>query len=211
MILLSELQYFPLINWYIDAVKIGTVCFCEDDLFKKSTFRNRMMIAGAGGLLQLSIPIVGGRNCKLPFREVLIETSSDWQLLHFKSICSAYGKSPWFSHYQPELEEIFLCKSDSLMQWNLRCHNWVTKKLKLEKLVRIAGIKPFENVEVLERINFYIPSNYNKLESSAYIRYPQVFQYKYGFCPNLSILDLLFNEGPNSTKYIMDKSKTDCL
>ena len=209
MILVTEMHYFPLINLYVDMLRVGNVFLNQDVVFKKSTFRNRMIIAGSTGIMQLSIPIVGGRNCRLPFDQVAIDYKSDWQSLHFKSLCTAYGKTPWFSHYKTELNDLYNTHLSSLASWNLLCMEWVGKKLKLENKLNFQTIKPSDGMEVLDRMDFYKPSNFNTIEMSPFVKYQQAFQTKNGFHSNLSILDLLLNEGPNAKNLISGPQKTN--
>ena len=208
MLLVTEMQYFPLINAYVDMLNVGIVSFSQDTAFRKSTFRNRMLIADSTGLLELSVPIVGGRNCKRIFNEVEIDYKTDWQTLHFKSICTAYGKAPWFSHYQAELMELYKTQSPTLASWNLKCIEWANKKLKIEKQIQFHSIKPNDEHQVINRVDFYKPSNYNQLNMDSIISYQQVFQHRNGFYVNLSILDLLLNEGPNARNLLLALKKT---
>ena len=208
MLLVTEMQYFPLIENYVDMMNVSNVYFSLDHVFRKSTFRNRMLIADSTGILELSIPIVGGRNCKRIFKEVEIDYKTDWQSLHYKSICTAYGKAPWFSHYQSDLKELYNTQFSTLSSWNLNCIEWVNKKLKIEKQIQFKSIKPNDESEILYRVDFYKPSNYNQISTESIISYQQVFQHRNGFHINLSILDMLMNEGPNARNLILTSNKT---
>ena len=73
MVLYTDLQYFTTINSFIDLVKACEIYFQPEHIFRRSTFRNRMMVPASNGIIQLSIPVVGGRSCKLPYREVIID------------------------------------------------------------------------------------------------------------------------------------------
>ena len=208
MVLVTEMQYFPLINNYVDMLNVSNVYFIQDAIFKKSTFRNRMVISSSTGPIELSIPIVGGRNCKQMYNEVEIDYKTDWQSLHLKSICTAYGKAPWFSHYHAELTELYNTRFTTLASWNFNCIEWVNKKLKIDTQIKIQSIEPTDDPQVLNRADFYKPSNYSQISINSIINYTQVFQYRNGFQVNLSILDLLLNEGPNARNLILASKKT---
>jgi hypothetical protein len=161
-----------------------------------------MMLLGSKGVIQLSIPIVGGRDCKLPYQDISIDYRTDWQGNHFKTLVSLYGNAPWFRHYSHELEEIYNTREEHLFDWNMLCFQWVLKKLKLGNEVRIAEIMS-DKEDLLDKTDFYLPSNYDKTEKGPFLKYAQVFEDKIGFKSNLSILDLILNEGPESRNKIL--------
>lgn len=203
MVLCTDLQYFTTINSYIDLVKAGYIHFHPEHIFRRSTFRNRMMVPASNGIIQLSIPIVGGRSCKLPYNEVIIDYKSNWQRNHFHTLATVYGNSPWFTHYRAELETLFSQSPIYLFEWNMMCLDWVIKKTKLtQKIIihrdEISDITPYS-----DKVDFYLPSNYAASEKGPFLEYPQVFIDKIGFKANMSILDLIFNEGPNTINKIL--------
>ncbi len=93
------------------------------------SFRNRCQIAGAEGVLDLSIPVVNGRDQKALIRDVRIADSLPWQANHWKTIVSCYNRSPWFSFYQDELEALYRKPFDFLLDWNLECLDWALRVL----------------------------------------------------------------------------------
>ena len=208
MVLVTDMQYFPVIYNYVDMLNVNNVYFSTDVVFRKSTFRNRMIIAGSTGPISLSIPIIGGRNCKRLFHKVEIDYKTDWQSLHLKSICSAYGKAPWFSHYHPELKELYNSRISSLAAWNLCCIEWVNKKLKINDQINLQSVKPLDKFQVIDKVDFYMPSNYTQFKLTPAFKYQQIFEQRNGFCVNLSILDLLLNEGPNAKNLLLNPRET---
>lgn len=178
-----------------------------DQPFKRSTFRNRMLLPGGNGLVSLSIPLVGGRSVKLPFKAVEIDYSSNWQRDHFRSLETIYGNSPFYFHYRSSLKEIFDQKPQLLVDWNKICLDWIVKKMKIKvNLLQLASLSSNDHV-IRERNDFYLPSNHDKIGEKPFIKYPQLFEEKIGFKPNVSILDLLFNLGPDALKKIINPSK----
>lgn len=195
-----ELQYFPCINAIFDIVESGSVFFDHELLFRRSSLRNRMILPGGNGLVSLTIPIVGGRSVKLPYAAVEIDYSGTWQRDHLRTIETIYGNSPFFYHYQTSLKEIFDQKPQFLVDWNATCFDWIIKKMKLNVTLVQDSAMVSQNLNIRERIDFYLPSNHDKIEKGPFIKYTQLFEDRIGFKSNVSILDLLFNLGPNALK-----------
>ena len=202
-----ELQYFPCINAMVDAVDCSAVFFDHEQLFKRSSFRNRMILPGGNGLVSLTIPVVGGRSVKFPYKAVEIDYSSPWQRNHFRSLDTIYGNSPFYFQYRPSLKEIFDQKPQFLVVWNEICFDWIIKKMKINLQVHKQSNQFADNQEIMERKDFYLPSNHDKKGNHPPFKYPQLFEDKIGFKPNVSILDLLFNLGPNALKNFTNHNK----
>jgi hypothetical protein len=194
---MSTLYYFPCIPVFAELIAQPKIIFDDVLLFKRSTFRNRTIIAGANGIIQLSIPIVGGRSVNLPYKEIQIDYKSEWRRDHFRTLTTVYGNSSFFLFYKDELLALYEKKPNSLFEWNLICLQWVLKKLKLEIPIS-AENRGFENLASDAPIEQYLPNNYSAVTDLGYLKYPQVFEDKIGFKPNLSILDFLFNAGPQT-------------
>jgi hypothetical protein len=126
-----ELQYFPTIVSCIALFNDTNIDYCLYENWSRQSFRNRMILAGANGLFALSIPLVGGRNQRGLYCDVRIDHTGDWQKRHWRSIFSAYGKSPWFFQYAPALEELYREQDTFLIDWNFRCLGWVVSVLRL--------------------------------------------------------------------------------
>lgn len=157
------------------------------------SFRNRCLVAGAGGIISLSIPLRDGRNQLEPMREIMISDTEDWQARHFKSICSAYNRSPFFEHYADELATIYRQPVRLLAEWNLACLNWLRAKIDWPAEIRFTEHAiPFQAEGWEDKRNLVLPKNYSRWNP---VKYRQVFEERTGFFPNLSVLDLLFNTG----------------
>lgn len=203
--LVLDLQYFPNINWFKDSLRLNQFCFYPDALFRKSGFQNRLLIPASGKILALSIPISGGRKVRIPYKSVEIDHQKHWQRDHFRSIDAAYGSAPFYFHYQDELKKLYQTKEKYLYSWNFLCLRWVLDKIKLSPSI-------IENVEIensSDRLSClqdkYKPSNYDSNENGPFVTYHQVFEDRIGFYANMSILDLLFNMGPQKTRTILMK------
>lgn len=202
-----ELQYFPCINAIVDAVECGVVFFNNGLGFRRSSLRNRMILPGGNGEVSLTIPVVGGRSVKLPYAAVEIDYSNHWQRDHFRTLETLYGNSPFFFHYKTSLKDIYDQKPQFLVDWNASCFDWIVKKMKLNLiLVQDSSMIP-QNLNMRERIDFYLPSNHDNIEKGPFLKYPQLFEDRIGFKANVSILDLLFNLGPGSLKKNTELSK----
>lgn len=175
------------------------VVFETADNFLKQTYRNRAYIYGANGKLTLNIPVIHSQKNRQLYKDVRIFNDENWQSLHWKSLLSAYRTSPFFEYYEDELQPLFTNKSDFILDHNLRCLDVILDCLQLEfntskTEVYNAIEQQHEDFRYLVHAKKETPQNFQP--------YTQVFDDKHGFIPNLSILDLLFNEGPNALNYL---------
>ena len=202
--IVGELQYFPPVSFF--STLFGETYFYLDiyEVYRKMSFRNRCLVAGAQGIIPLSVPLHQGRNQQLPFNEVRIADTEQWQLRHFKSIRSAYNRSPFFDFYQDELASIYRQPFELLTDWNICCLEWVKEKLAWRTEIRFTeSAIPFQSDGITDLRNRVLPKNYMGWNP---VKYRQVFEERIGFFPNLSILDLLFNCGPRSAELLRNSA-----
>ncbi len=195
-----ELQYFPPISFF--STLYGETYFYLDiyDIYRKMSFRNRCLIAGAQGIISLSVPLQQGRNQQLPMNEVRISDTEKWQSRHFKSIRSAYNRSPFFDFYEDELAAIYQRPFELLTDWNLCCLEWIKEKLAWRTGILFTDSAiPYQSDGITDLRNRVLPKNFMEWKP---VKYRQVFEERTGFFPNLSILDLLFNCGPRSSELL---------
>ncbi|WP_242205880.1 WbqC family protein [Aestuariivivens insulae] len=191
--------YFPSIAHFVAIVKAREVILEMDDNFVKQTYRNRTYIYSANGKLGLNIPVIHSQKNRQKYRDVKIFNKEQWQSIHWKSLLSAYRTSPFFEYYEDELAPLFKQPFDSILDFNLSCLETVCACLQMEN--------NFTKTEVYQKtvdgILDYRPLVHVKKETPQnFTPYTQVFGNKHGFISNLSILDLLFNEGPNAINYL---------
>jgi hypothetical protein len=198
--IVSELQYFPPISFVSTLFEESYIYFDIYEMYRKMSFRNRCLIAGAQGIISLSVPLQEGRNQRLAMKEVLISESENWRDRHFKSITSAYSRSPFFEYYRDELSLIYQKPFEKLADWNLHCLAWIKEKIAWKTKWQFTD-HPIafldENFEDLR--NRILPKNYTQVSP---LKYRQVFEERTGFFPNLSVLDLLFNVGPSAANLL---------
>ena len=168
------------------------------------SFRNRCRIAGADGPIDLSIPLVHGRDQKTIMKDVRISDRQPWQAQHWKTIVSCYSRSPWFEFYRDELEEIYKKRFDFLLDWNRVCFEWSLRTLGLSIPVTLTEgyRKVYAAGEGEDWRGKIMPKDGAGAPSGAVLKYHQVFEERTGFIPHLSILDLLCCEGKEAIKYI---------
>lgn len=204
MKLLIENQYFSPVILFKILYKIKYVEFEQYETYQKASFRNRMMIASPYGPVTLSIPVLGGRNTRLPVGEVEIDHRQPWRSHHLKTLKNYYNRSPWFGHFLPELEEMYLGEPVPLLaDWNRNCFSWACRQLSIPAIITGTTVyqKEVDEREYLDLRGKLLPSNYEKPDDVRLSKppvYHQVFEEKTGFLSNLSVLDLIFCTGPRA-------------
>ena len=168
--------------------------------FNKQSFRNRCVIASPNGPLKLIIPVV--RSSKNIVKDVKIDNTQNWKKIHWKSLETSYRSSPYFEFYEDEFYSLyFKNKNDFLFDFNNKINLAILKCLGIETEIIISSSYVEKDLEIEDFRNI-IPSKSKGLEKFKEIKYNQVFQEKQSFLPNLSILDLLFNEGPLAKQFL---------
>lgn len=202
---LLSTTYFGPIQWYQKLNRYDTCLIEQHDHFLKQTYRNRCVIATTQGPQALTVPVEspqGLRIDKTELKDVRISDHGAWRHLHWQALQSAYGESPFFEFYADDLRPFFEKRWDFLFDFNLA----ITRKM-----CELLDIEP--HIELTEA---YMPCPEDAIDYRDAIRpkhplpdasftprpYYQVYQLKFGFLPNLSILDLLFNEGNEAVLYL---------
>ena len=187
---------FPSIAWCADMLKADAVLIDDQESYRKMTYRNKYEIATANGRLKLSIPLLHGRNQRIPMGEVQIFNEEDWQQQHFKSIKNAYNRSPFFEYYELELQRLFTVKYDRLIDFNKASIDFVFHSLRIKKGIQQMGDNTIEISKVA------IDWRMEQQRDFAQKPYYQLFESKNGFLSNLSVLDLIFNEGNQALSFL---------
>jgi len=194
--IVSPLIPFPNIAWWQLVNGCDEVIFDHAEHFAKMTYRNRYYITGANGLIQLTVPLAHGRNQRTAMQDVRIDNKERWQVQHWRTIFSVYGRAPYFEHYAPVLEKLFNQKFDDLVTFNHATIQWLKKETGINFNETAAStFKQYESPVVDLRANFRPGTEKKSLPAEEAIYY-QLFSERNGFYPNLSLLDMLFSEGP---------------
>lgn len=192
--------YFPNIVTF-SYIMHHDICWEFEDNYQKQTLRNRTYICNDRGKHILSIPIVHASktNGRQKYKDVRIDNSYPWQRQHWRTLETAYRTSPFFEFYEDEIKPLYTQPFESLLDFNLKTIETIFECLQLE--MPQLKTKKFDVVSVdQEDYRFLISA---KLKHQLNIEpYVQVFGDRHGFTPNLSILDLLFNVGPNTVDYL---------
>ena len=204
---LLSTAYFGPIQYYAKFLAHETRIIEIHDHYTRQTYRNRCNIYGSNGILSLSIPVLKGPGHKSLVRDIRMDDTKKWKKLHWKGIESAYMHSPFFEFYMDEIQYFFIKDYKFLLDLNTDILRTILPQLEIDaeftytdEFVSNAGD---HTVDYRELIHPKVG-----LSADPYFTprpYPQVFSPKLGFLPNLSILDLLFNEGPNS-RAILEKT-----
>jgi hypothetical protein len=191
-------SYFPSISHCAAMAQAETVTFEMEDNFQKQTNRNRTYIYSPNGIQLLNIPVKHAENKYQKTKDVKLETAFDWQKQHFKSFEAAYRTSPFFEYFEDALRPVFEKKHTFLMDLNFETMAIVSKCLGM----KIESLKTSEYFH--ETSDFTDLRNLinGKKDTSSFEPYMQVFEEKHGFINNLSVLDLIFNEGRFALDYL---------
>lgn len=190
--------YFPSVSHYVVKVQTTQIIFEVEDNFQKQTNRNRMYIYSPNGVQLLNVPVKNSNKKCQKTKDVKIEYAFDWQKQHFKSLEAAYRTSPFFEYFEDSLQPIFTKKTEFLLDLNFQTIEFINKALKFNPAIE----KTIEYFHEVNNVNDFRNLANGKKDTSIFEPYPQVFQEKQGFLNNLSVLDLIFNEGKFALEYL---------
>lgn len=190
--------YFSPISQYGMIFQSNEILFEAEDNFQKQTYRNRCYIYGANGKQLLNIPITHVKSeKKQKSKDIQIEKGSQWQKQHYRSLKTAYNSSPFFEFYEDDLMKIFEKDYTYLLDLNIDTFLFVNEALDLQK--EYSKTLEYADNDPNDYRNLASVKNHSFCSHQPYI---QMFDDKYGTLENLSILDLIFMEGPNSISFL---------
>lgn len=199
--LLLSANYLPAVS-YFHAIhqQKAELLIEKHEHYPKQTYRNRARIATANGILDLTVPIVHSRKDHVPMQDIQINYDHDWQRLHWLSIQTAYRSSAYFEYYEDDFAVFYEQKSTYLLDFNIQQLELILKILKIS--TKIAFTERYEKeytgiIDYRDRIHPKKASIYQNPKA-----YYQVFEERHGFLPDLSIIDLIFNQGPQSKNFL---------
>ncbi len=164
--------------------------------FPKQTYRNRASIASPNGTLDLAVPVIKGAKVRTAYKDVKISDETRWQRLHWLSLQTCYRSSAYFEFYEDGLASFYEKKYDFLFDYNVALFSWLTKQLKMP--VELRFTESYEPQVATDYRNAMSKKEVPQTQTKPYF---QVFSDRNEFIPNLSIVDLLFNQGPQAKNY----------
>lgn len=201
---LLSTAYFPPIQYMALIAGSTEVLIEREENYSKQTFRNRCYILSTSGALALSVPVLLGSIHKTALKDIQIDYSKRWQQIHCRGITSSYESSPYYLYYSDRISKVINSNHKYLLDLNMDALKTVLDITGLSATVRYTnrfeptGQKAYDfRYEITPKKK--IPANVFKLEE-----YCQVFNNKSGFVPGLSIIDLIFNVGPDCGSYLRE-------
>jgi hypothetical protein len=197
--ILLPTAYLPPINYFSVLLKGETVLIEQHEHFIKQTYRNRCDILSSNGMLSLSIPLQKNADKEI-ISEKRISYTENWQIKHWRAITSAYKNSAYFEYFEDEFKPFYFEKHDLLLDYNTNLTKLILKIIRQKKELQFTSEfnRIFEGIDLRETLN-------RKQETKNQQPYYQVFGDKFGFNPNLSVIDLLFNKGLKTVEYLTVK------
>jgi len=193
--------YFSPISQYSEIIKNDSISFEMQDNFQKQSYRNRCYIYNSNGKQLLNIPLNDknkGTSKRKKTKDMLVENDFPWQEHHLKSLQTAYRTSPFYEFYEDDLLSIFTKKYTFLQDVNIDTFLFITDALQINQQYS----KTEEYILEGNNDDFRKLADTKKQPKQSEITYIQMFDDKHGYIDNLSILDLLFMEGPNAISYL---------
>jgi hypothetical protein len=194
------LFYLPPVSWF-STLKIHrpAIIFDKDEHFPKQTYRNRARIYSPDGLLQLVVPVVKGSKVHTKTKDVRISYDFRWQRQHWMSLESCYRRSAYFEFYEDDLAPFYEKQFEFLFDYNQELLNMMLKYLKLPLELSFTEEYLSQYPNLADYRNAISDKKEPLMEQKPYF---QVFEERQGFMKDLSIVDLLFNQGPQAVNYL---------
>ena len=197
-----SIAFFPPVEFFQITMKSDLLLMEATENYQKQSYRNRCNILTANGVLPLAVPVCHTHNTAI--REVRIDHKTDWQRKHWRAIESAYNGSPYFQYYADFFLPFFEKKYQFLFDYNMDILQTICKLLKIKTEIFYTDryVKNYEDAADYRQCIHPKRNDEADYPLRIFTPYPQVFDYKFGFIPNLSIMDLIFNLGNESLEYL---------
>ena len=202
--------YLAPVEYYAHLMAAGEAWVEVHDHYMKQTYRNRCIIAGPNGRIDLTVPTVKPDTLKCATKDIRISDHGNWRHMHLYALESAYGHTPYYEFYRDDFVPFYERKWDYLVDFNEALQEMICGLIGLEvKVSRTEEYLPVvEGLDLREVI--HPKRDYACLDASfQVVPYYQVFQERLGFLPNLSVVDLLFNLGPESLILLKQSMKNE--
>lgn len=199
---------FPPVEYFVYMAAAKEIWLEADENFNKQTYRNRFIINSANGPLTQIIPVKRFHYKKTPITQVGVDHESEWQRLSWRAIFAAYSNSPYFLFFKDDLIPFFREQWDNLFEYNLSVTMHIMKLIGLDKPLKINRDFVKNYTRATDKRYDIHPKKSLTMEMQPW---PQVFEARHGFNARVSILDLLFNKGPESLIYLNTMATRDIL
>jgi hypothetical protein len=196
---LLSTAYLPPIEYFIYPHKAPGICIEKYENYIKQSYRNRCYTYGPNGKQALTLPVTKPFGTKTFVKDIRISYLQRWQSIHWRSIEAAYNSSPFFMYYKDNFFRFYNQKIPFLIDFNTGLTEVLLNALGIKKEIHFTASYEFTPTELVD-LRYKLSPKEESL--FAFPQYTQVFSTKHGFINNLSIIDLLFNEGPSSIDYI---------
>jgi hypothetical protein len=200
--MLFSTNYFGELPYFQALAKYDEITIDVHEFYKKQTWRNRTQILGSNGPMYLSVPVLRPNGSKTIVKEIEIGNETNWRKDHWKAIESSYKHAPYFFYYGPLVKDLIYRKEKLLIDYNQYILKTVLAWLDLN-----INVNHSEEYIAPESPSDYRVSLDKKKFEQEQRKYIQVFSDKMPFYPNLSILDLLMNEGPIARNFVLSKDR----
>ena len=197
--------YFGPVQWYQKLNRYDHCMIEQHDNFIKQTYRNRCVIPTTNGLQSLSIPVTTIADApisKTSMKDIRISDHGNWRHVHWNALSSAYGESPFFEYYQDDIRPFFEKKWEFLIDFNMEITQKMNELLDIHPTMSLTDEFVSSKDDVVDFRDIIRPKHPGDDDDFNPKRYYQVYQHKFDFQPNMSILDLLFNEGNEAIFYL---------
>jgi hypothetical protein len=198
--LLLSTAYLPPVEYFAYLVKFPQLLIEQQESYPKQTYRNRAEIYTEKGKMALSIPVTKVNGNRTKTNEIIINNAERWQLNHWRAIEAAYVASPYFLYYKDELFPFFEKPQSGLLDMNTNMTVVLCDIVGIDSKIDFTEYFESEPENTLDLRSSIHPKKPATI--SDFPTYEQVFADRHGFIPNLSIIDLLFNLGPETKSYL---------
>ena len=204
--MLLSTAHFPPVQYFCKIIDLKQVFIEAHDSYQRQSYRNRFRVLGANGPLYLSSPLVKGRSSGQSIKEVKLDYSESWNVNHFKTIRSAYKHSPFYEYYMDDLMQFWEKERTFLFDLNMEIMATLFELLDVSiELKETEDFMEFNEENKSDFRNIIHPKRgWHNDPNFSPQPYTQSFTVRYGFVPNLSILDLLFQKGPEAVSVIKE-------
>ena len=202
-----SIAYLPPVEYLAHLLSAKNPVIEQHDNYIKQTYRNRCDIVAANGIISLTVPVAKGRRLKVKTKDLEISYDERWQALHWRSIVSAYNSSPFFEYYMDDFKPFYEKKYKFLFDYNVALLQVILNALDYSQNIKLTE-EYMSNLgdNIIDYRDVIHPKKDFKLVDPSFKmqEYRQVFNNRLPFAPNLSVIDLIFNKGPEAIDYLED-------